>query len=142
MSRGYIPRELRRKVSTQARRRCGYCLTQEIVVGSPMEIDHLIPQSRGGRTEEKNLWLACSLCNDARGSRIVAIDPASGEIAPLYNPRQQDWRQHFRWSDDATRIIGLTATGRATVLALRLNRASLVHARAGWVAVGWHPPLD
>jgi hypothetical protein len=30
--------------------------------------------------------------------------------------------------------------GRATVVALHLNRSALVLARSDWVAVGWHPP--
>ena len=42
--------------------RCGYCLTSEAIVGMTMEIDHIIPESLGGPTEEEKLWLACSLC--------------------------------------------------------------------------------
>ena len=37
-----------------------------------MELDHLIPEALGGLTEEDNLWLACSLCNDSKGCRIAA----------------------------------------------------------------------
>ncbi len=66
MSRSRIPKALRAKVAAQARYRCGYCLTSESIVGTPMELDHLIPESLGGATEENNLWLACSLCNDAK----------------------------------------------------------------------------
>jgi hypothetical protein len=33
----------------------------ETVVGTPMELEHRIPESFGGLTEEENLWLACSL---------------------------------------------------------------------------------
>jgi 5-methylcytosine-specific restriction endonuclease McrA len=54
-----------------------------------MEIDHLIPEALGGGTEEENLWLACSLCNDSRGCRIAGADPVTGELVPLFNPRQQ-----------------------------------------------------
>jgi 5-methylcytosine-specific restriction endonuclease McrA len=61
MSQTYIPKVLRERVAEQARYRCGYCLTAEAIVGTPMEIDHIIPQSLGGQTEESNLWLACSL---------------------------------------------------------------------------------
>ena len=60
MSRTYISKALRQQVASHARHRCGYCLTSEAVVGTPMEIDHIIPQSLGGLTEEDNLWLACS----------------------------------------------------------------------------------
>jgi hypothetical protein len=142
MSRSYISKALRIKVSAQARYRCGYCLTQEAVVGTPMEFDHLIPEALGGRTEEGNLWLACSLCNDAKSCRVAALDPISGEIIRLYNPRDQVWSDHFRWSESSDYILGTSPTGRATVLALNLNRPALVRARQAWVAVGWHPPSD
>ena len=48
--------------------------------------------------------------------------------------------EHFAWSDAGDRIVGLTPTGRATVVALQLNRPILVHARRAWTSVGWHPP--
>jgi hypothetical protein len=46
---------LRQRVSVQAQYRCGYCLTAESIVGTPMDIDHIIPQSVGGPTTEENL---------------------------------------------------------------------------------------
>ena len=140
MSQAYVPKELRERVAAQARYRCGYCLTAEAIVGAPMEIDHLIPEALGGLTEESNLWLACSLCNDHKSSRIAFLDTVSGETVRLFDPRRQIWYEHFRWSDNGDEIVGLTATGRATVDALRLNRISLVAARRLWVLAGWHPP--
>jgi hypothetical protein len=129
-------------VSVAAKYRFGYCQTQQEVVGTPMEIDHLIPESRGGPTEADNLWLACTLCNDHRGSRIAAPDPASGEVVRLFDPRHQTWSEHFRWNDAGTIIVGLTSTGRATVAALQLNRNVRLGARRRWVRAGWHPPSD
>lgn len=142
MSTSRIPKTLRAQVVVQAHHRCGYCLTQEAVVGTPMEIDHLIPESLGGATEEANLWLACSLCNDYKGDRIAALDPATGEIVRLFDPRRQRWNEHFGWQDGGALIIGLTSSGRATVIALHLNRPVLVHSRRAWARVGWHPPVD
>jgi hypothetical protein len=142
MSQTYVPKDLRDRVAAQARYRCGYCLTAEAVVGTPMEIEHLIPESLGGLTEEPNLWLACSLCNDHKSSRIVALDPVSGETVRLFDPRRQVWKEHFHWSEQGDRIIGITPSGRATVAALNLNRPSLVKARQLWVSVGWHPPRE
>ena len=111
-------------------------------MGTPMEIDHLLPEASGGRTEENNLWLACSLCNDHKADRIAALDPATGERVRLFDPRHQVWAEHFRWTDAGDRIIGLTPTGRTTVAALRLNRPTLVKARQLWTVAGWHPPKD
>jgi HNH endonuclease len=142
MSRTYVSKELRYRVAAQARHRCGYCLTAEAIVGAQMEIDHLIPESLGGLTEEGNLWLACSLCNDCKSNRISAHDPESQEFVRLFDPRRQVWNEHFRWNDSGDEIVGLTPIGRATVAALQLNRPSLVKARPLWVLVGLHPPKD
>lgn len=142
MSSAHVPIDLRRRVAEQARYRCGYCLTREVVIGKPMEFDHLLPRSLGGPTTEDNLWLACSLCNDHKSNRFLIIDPKTGAKVRVFNPRQQEWEQHFAWAEGATRIDGTTAIGRATVAALQLNRPSLVLARRLWVAAGWHPPQD
>ncbi len=141
MSRTYISKSLRERVTMQARHRCGYCLTSESIVGTPMEMDHIIPESLGGPTEEDNLWLACSLCNDHKSNRIAALDPLTGEIARLFDPRRQVWSEHFAWTTEGDRIVGTTAIGRATVVALNLNRPSLVKARQAWCTAGWHPPV-
>jgi 5-methylcytosine-specific restriction endonuclease McrA len=107
-----------------------------------MEIDHIIPESLGGLTEESNLWLACSLCNDHKGDRIAALDPETGELVQLFNPRYQLWNEHFIWTQRGELIIGVTPTGRATVAALNINRPTLVRSRRLWVSVGWHPPKE
>ena len=140
MSKSYIPKALRERIGEQAGHRCGYCLTQEAIVGTPMEIDHLIPESLGGLTEEANLWAVCSLCNGHKADRIASLDPQTGEWVRFFDPRRQAWNQHFAWGVEGEQIIGLTPTGRATVTALQLNRPSLVIARRAWVSVGWHPP--
>jgi hypothetical protein len=142
MSQIHIPKALRERVSAQARRRCGYCLTAEWIVGTPMEIDRLIPEALGGLTVEENLWLACSLCNDHKGDRVAGLDTISAEVVRLFNPRVQVWNEHFLWTPAGDIIVGTTPCGRATVATLNLNRPSLVYARRAWVAVGWHPPKD
>jgi len=138
----HISKSLRQRVNEQAKRRCGYCLSSEAIVGAPMELDHIIPQSLGGLDEENNLWLACPLCNQHKADRIAALDPQTGAIVRLFNPRYENWSDHFAWSQDGERVIGKTSTGRATVSALNLNRPSLAAARRAWVQVGWHPPKD
>jgi len=86
MTSVHVPRALRDRVAAQARYRCGYCLTPEALVGTPLEVDHLLPIALGGLTQEANLWLACSLCNSYKGARIVALDASTGELVPLFNP--------------------------------------------------------
>lgn len=80
MSSQRIPLALRRRVAKTARYRCGYCLTSQHIVGPLLEIDHLLPEGRGGITEEDNLWLACPLCNGAKSDRVEVVDPTTGQI--------------------------------------------------------------
>ncbi len=91
MSRDYIPKALRERVAIQAGHRCGYCLTSSLLVGAPFEIDHILPESLGGLTEEDNLWLACPLCNGHKSNRIASLDPLTGEEVRLFDPRRQVW---------------------------------------------------
>lgn len=46
---------------------------------------------------------------------------------------------HFQWSADGARILGLTATGRATIEALQMNNDLIVSLRSLWVLLGLHP---
>lgn len=142
MSRDYVPKALRERVTAQAGHRCGYCRTSSFLIGMILEMDHIIPESFGGKTEEENLWLACPTCNGHKSNRIAAADPATGEIVRLFDPRRQRWSEHFTWNALGDEILGLTPTGRATVEALHLNRPVLVYARWHWVRWGCHPPED
>jgi hypothetical protein len=138
----YISAELRQQVRADAGRRCGYCLSLEALTGIPLEIEHIIPESKGGVTGRENLWLACHSCNKFKGDRTQAIDPQTEEVVSLFNPRTQNWPEHFRWSLDGTLIIGSTPSGRATVEALQMNNDYVVEARRFWALAGWHPPAD
>ena len=140
MSEGYIPEELRRRVRTQAGDRCGYCLSPQSLVYGTLEVEHIFPSAKGGADDEQNLWLACRLCNNFKGIQTEALDPLTGDHVRLFDPRGQRWIEHFAWSNDSARILGLTPCGRATVLALRLNNLIAVTVRRAWVSAGWHPP--
>lgn len=142
MKRPRISKGLRRRVAEAARYRCGYCLTSQENSGAQLEVEHVQPLAHGGLPDEENLWLACSWCNSYKGAQTDAIDPSTSARALLFNPRQQTWSEHFKWSDDGTEIIGQTACGRATVGALRLNNEYIIPARRRWASAGWHPPKD
>jgi len=137
-----LPAELLTRLQRQAGNRCGYCRTSPLITGQPLTVEHIIPVARGGLSDEQNLWLSCRRCNEYKGTQINATDTDTGQQVSLFNPRQQSWREHFAWSGDGTRIIGLTPCGRVTVLALKLNNDDIVSARRLWVSVGWHPPVE
>lgn len=141
MSRQRPSAKLRHRVAARANFRCGYCLSSELLTGSRMELDHLVPYSRRGPTDDSNLWLACRECNLARSDRTTAIDPETGATVRLFNPLLDKWSGHFQWTDGGRLIVGISPCGRATALALGLNRPRLVVARGLWIAIGRHPPM-
>jgi hypothetical protein len=143
MARTYIPVEVDRRVRAAAKHRCGYCLSPQHLVMARLEIEHITPESKGGSRDESNLWLSCPLCNRYKADRISALDSVSGQIVPLFNPRTQNWFEHFAWTPDGLRIVGQTPIGRATVAALRLDGdADALEVRSYWVIAGWHPPRE
>lgn len=143
MTRSYISIHVIRRVRDTARDYCGYCRTHQDYNLIPFEIEHIIPIANGGTDEEGNLWLACSVCNGHKADKMQAVDPDTGEPVPLFNPRSQNWHEHFQWSEDAIYILGLTPVGRATVDTLHFNdNERIIKLRRKWIAAGWHPPKD
>lgn len=138
----YIAKELREQIRDIARHRCEYCQTDQKITGAQMNVDHILPTSKGGVTTIENLCFACAWCNSFKYNKTHAIDPDSGQEVPLYNPRRQNWHEHFAWSEDGAFIKGCTLTGQATVDTLKLNNEYIVPARYRWIEVGWHPPQD
>lgn len=134
------PQEWREKLAPKAKNRCGYCLTQEAVSGVHLTLEHIIPQSKGGETDESNLWLSCRLCNERKRVLTEYVDLESGSVVSLFNPCSQNWTDHFAWNEASTLIVGLSPIGRATIDALDLNSEFRVRSRAIWVEAGWHPP--
>lgn len=131
----HIPVRLRQQVVERASGRCEYCQTQQVIVVS-MVIDHIVPEASGGETAFNNLCLSCVGCNAFKLSFQTGTDPDTGSEAPLYHPRTQLWTDHFQWSVDSSMLVGLTASGRATIERLRMNRTDVVQARRRWVAAG------
>lgn len=99
----------------------------------------LFPSSKGGLTELDNLAFTCG-CNDYKRDLTRARDPQTRQLAMLFHPRRQRWADHFAWSENGNRVVGLTPTGRATVEALRMNREELINLRELLISANKHPP--
>ncbi|WP_035991647.1 HNH endonuclease [Leptolyngbya sp. KIOST-1] len=130
----YQPAHFQPQIRKSHRDRCCYCKTSEALSGIRMAFDHIHPRSKGGETCFENVCLACRSCNEFKANSTTGQDLLTQQIEPLFNPRLQDWHQHFAWSDDGTRVEGVTA--RAPVLALQMNNAAILAARKRWVSVG------
>ena len=133
-----VSRADRRFALARAAGRCEYCRVR----GWPLTIDHIIPRQRFKSPDgadgaslpsadgSDNLAAACGLCNRAKSNATTSYDPRTQREQPLFNPRRQRWEDHFRWSADLLRVVGITPCGRATVQRLRLNREEYRQQRA------------
>jgi hypothetical protein len=100
-------------------------------------VDHVIARQHGGRTVLSNLALACPRCNRNKGPNIAGVDPVSRTICPLFHPRRDQWRDHFRWR--GPRLVGLTLVGRTTIRVLGMNQPDALRIRRELIAEGRFP---
>lgn len=138
-----VPAALKRQVHERAAAVCEYCGVPESITFSVHEVDHVIALKHGGETNEENLALSCTICNQHKGTDIASIDPVTGAIVPLYHPRRDSWTDHFEIREH--HIEGKTPVGRTTARLLQWNRRDRVAERvaldrAGLLRVG--PPAQ
>ena len=100
---------LRKRVRTRAGNRCEYCrLRQEDDSLFTFHVEHVVARQHGGSGAESNLALACYHCNRHKGPNLAGLDPETDTMTRLYDPRRQDWDEHFR-------IVGAMISGRTPV---------------------------
>ncbi len=131
---------IRKKVFERAKGLCEYCFLPEEYSVSVFEFEHIHPVSKGGKTILKNLALSCSGCNKYKSHRISAVVSETKETILFFNPRTDKWNKHFKWNEDFTEMIALTAKAGVTIKALKLNRKGLKNLRRILHLVGKHPP--
>ena len=142
MAREYISIALDRQVRERANFRCEYCRSPAAYSTEPFCVEHILPVSRGGVTEEGNLAFSCSGCNLSKGTYTEGFDEITQSNAPLFHPRRDRWEDHFAWSGDGLTVVALTPTGRVTVTILKLNRAGVRNLRRLLSLASLHPPGD
>jgi len=133
----YISVELRRLVVKRAGNCCKYCLISQEDKPFSFHVDHAIAEKHGGATDSNNLCLSCSRCNTAKGSDIGSVDPDTGNLTWLFNPRRHNWSEHFRLNGSL--IEPPTPDGRVTVFLLQFNRVEQVTERSGLIQLGRYP---
>ena len=131
-----IPAFLQRLVLRRAKGRCEYCRLSQAGQEATFHIDHIIPQTAGGKTSADNLALACVSCSLRKGARQAFWDAQTKTEVRLFHPRQDRWDEHFVWED--TQLIGLTDIARATIAALDMNRPLILAIRAEEILLGRH----
>jgi hypothetical protein len=134
----YIPASLARWVRISARGTCEYCRLPQSCQEATFHIDHIRPAVAQGPTAADNLALACVTCSLRKAARTRVRDPRTGRMVLLFNPRRDDWDDHFRWTA-GWRLVGRTARGRATIIALGMNRPAIIAIRRTLAALGRFP---
>jgi len=127
----------RSHVRRRANERCEYCQLKSEDDPLPFHIEHIIPKKHRGTSELDNLALACHQCNLHKGSNLSGLDPDTSELIQLFNPRVQNWSEHYCYSGPSIR--GLTSVGKTTVFVLDMNEESRVKLR---VECGYGSQLD
>jgi hypothetical protein len=126
--------ELKVTVRLRAGFRCEYCHFPEAVAELPLQFDHIIAEQHGGKAALPNLALACARCNRYKGPNLSGIDPDSGQMIRLFNPRIDTWDEHFVW--DRERLESKTAIGRTTLAVLQINHPDAESQRAALLREG------
>lgn len=124
----YVPIGVARQVRQRAEGRCEYCHLPQESQEAAFHIDHIQPLASGGKTVADNLALACVTCSLSKAARTAGRDPVTGDSVPLFHPRRDRWSQHFQWAEN-WKLVGLSAKGRATIRALKINRPEAVRIR-------------
>ena len=139
MAREYIAVAIQRQVRERAQGYCEYCHCPANHATETFCIEHIFPVAKSGSNEVENLALSCSGCNLNKGTRTEGFDEVTQAIAQFFHPRQDQWNEHFAWSDDNLTVVPLTPTGRITEAFLKLNRLGVRNVREGLLALGRHP---
>ena len=108
--------------------------------GGTFHVEHIVPRSRGGQSVLDNLAWACPGCNLCKSDQVEVVDPLSGNLVSLFDPRSNPWSDHFTW--DGYLIVPLTAIGRATISALNMNHDRRILIRQAEELFGLFPPED
>ena len=126
-------------VAGRAAHFCEYCGAPEAAINFHFEVEHILPLALGGTDNADNLALACQSCNIFKSDQMTAMDWLTESEMPLFHPRLMRWEDHFTLETETALLIGLTAIGRVTVVALHINSAAQVRARRLWLRIGLLP---
>jgi hypothetical protein len=135
----HIATSLARLVRKRAGNVCEYCHLPQSSQEATFHVDHIQPAVAKGFTSADNLALACVTCSLRKAARTEARDPETKQLVRLFHPRRDRWSDHFVWTA-GWRLAARTPEGRATIVALGMNRSAIIAIRRTLVALGRFPP--
>lgn len=132
-----FPVVTRQFVAVWANFRCEYCRKPDVTANFTFHIEHIIGRQHGGSDHPDNLAYACSHCNWKKGPNISTVLSEKGPIIPLFNPRTDDWFEHFTVEHGV--IYSKTAIGEGTLMLLDFNSVERILERKELVEAGVYP---
>ena len=115
-------------IRARAGARCEYCHLPDLALPpGDFHVEHIIARQHRGDDHTDNLAWACMFCNLYKGPNLASIDPDSGRLTPLFDPRRQIWDDHFRL--EINQMAGRTDVGRTTVWLLEMNSEMMIKFR-------------
>ena len=139
MSVTYINAELRRRVIARADELCEYCLIRARELIPDCEVDHIVSEKHDGATHEDNLAYACFLCNRYKGSDVGSFVPGTNTLVRFYNPRTDQWADHFAFAGDNITILSQSEIGEVTARIFNFNHPNRLSERQELQASGLYP---
>lgn len=118
---------LRQLVQQRGNARCEFCHLPEEYSFHPFQVDHIIAEKHGGRTVAENLAWSCFYCNTYKGPCISSWNEEKQDVVRLFNPRRDDWSEHFEWNGPI--LVPKTDIGDGTIRVLFINHPDAVAVR-------------
>lgn len=134
MSR-FVSNKMRQQIAIRANFRCEYCRLPEIDSYYGFQCDHIISWRHKGLTNLENLAFACLDCNRNKGTDLGTIISGSPTIVRFYNPRIDDWDEHFEMQETGL-IEPISEIGTATVQFLDINHPDRIIERQLLIRLG------
>jgi hypothetical protein len=96
LSGRYIPRDIMLKVVRRDNYICQMCSSH--ILDNEIEIDHIIPHSKGGPTAPENLRLLCRDCNREKSDSLAALldSPTSEDVTESPDTKPNSSKQRKR----------------------------------------------
>ena len=132
----YFSQAVRQFVASRAGFRCEYCRKPEIIANFSFHIEHIISRQHGGTDNLSNLAYACSWCNWKKGTNIATVLSEEEELLRLFNPRTDNWTDHFEVQEGA--IMDKTDIAKGTLRLLEMNTVELILERKELIKSGFY----
>lgn len=133
--REQISKKLRFKVLRRCGFKCRYCGCPSTEVR--LDVDHIVPVSRGGTNAESNLTASCRDCNIGKGANPAGIPPSVSFLSWLLaQAERHDWVGDL--ARDEIQTPSLREPDGLRDLVAQIRTIAGVHLRDGVLSAAWH----